>query len=382
MEALELLEIIGRGEDSTHQFKSNITNTESVAGEMVAFSNTKGGMLLIGVDDDGTRVGVADGDVERINQLIANTATNSIKNPINPFTENITIEGKRIIVVHIPEGIDKPYLDNNGVVWVKSGSDKRRVTSREELRRLFQSSDLVHADEIPVNGANLDKLNLDFFKEFFESEYNETIDDSEVNIERLLNNLNLATGNLLNVAGLVLFSRNPENYKPTFIIKAICFVGNDVEVEEYRDSEDINGNLLDQYKKSLSFVMRNLRRVQNGQGVNSPGEIEIPKIVLEEMLVNALIHRDYFINAPIRIFIFDNRLEIISPGVLPNNLTIDNIKSGVSVIRNDIIASFATKLLPYRGIGTGVRRALRNYPEIELVNDTANNQFKVIVIRK
>ena len=382
MEASELIEIINRGEDSAHQFKSNITNPESIAAEMVAFSNTKGGMLIIGVDDNGSLIGVPDGEVGRINQLLANTATNSVKNPINPFTENIVVEGKRIIVVHIPEGIDKPYFDNNGVVWLKSGSDKRRVTSREELRRLYQSSDLVHADEIPVNGASMENLDLKFFRDFYRLEYDENVDDADIEIRQLMNNLNLAKGNILNIAGLLLFSQKPEIYKPAFIVKAISFVGNDPGGLEYRDSEDISGKLPEQYKKTLSFITRNLRKIQNGQGINSPGILEIPKIVLEELLVNALIHRDYFINAPIRVFIFDNRLEIISPGILPNNLTIENIKSGVSVIRNDILASFATKILPYRGIGTGVRRALKSYPEIQLVNDTENNQFKVIVTRK
>jgi len=104
----------------------------------------------------------------------------------------------------------------------------------------------------------------------------------------------------------------------------------------------------------MGFLLRNLKRLQAGQNVNSEGKLEIPKIALEELVVNALIHRDYLISAPIRIFIFDNRLEIISPGHLPN--TIENIKNGNSNIRNPILASFAAKILP--GLGNGIRRAL------------------------
>ena len=83
-------------------------------------------------------------------------------------------------------------------------------------------------------------------------------------------------------------------------------------------------------------------------------------------MANALIHRDYFISAPVRIFLYSDRIEIVSPGHLPNFLTVENIKAGNSNIRNPILASFATKILPYRGLGSGIRRALKAYPDIDL----------------
>ena len=103
--------------------------------------------------------------------------------------------------------------------------------------------------------------------------------------------------------------------------------------------------------------------------------------MFEELLANALIHRDFFISAPVRIFVFDNRIEIISPGHLPNNLTVANIRSGNSNIRNPILASYATHLLPYRGLGSGIFRSLNAYPEIEFDDDRAGNQFKVTIRR-
>jgi len=127
--------------------------------------------------------------------------------------------------------------------------------------------------------------------------------------------------------------------------------------------------------------MRNIAYIQRQQDVNSLGEPEIPKIVFEELLVNALIHRDYLISAPIRIFIFSDRIEIISPGHLPNHLSVENIKKGISNIRNPILASFATRILPYRGLGSGIRRALNAYPAIELIDDCEGNVFKVIITR-
>jgi ATP-dependent DNA helicase RecG len=93
-------------------------------------------------------------------------------------------------------------------------------------------------------------------------------------------------------------------------------------------------------------------------------------------------HRDYFISAPIRVFIFSNRVEIISPGHLPNNLTVENIKAGNSNMRNPVLASFAVDLLPYQGIGTGILRALKNYPYLDFEDDRDGNQFKCIIHRQ
>ena len=195
--------------------------------------------------------------------------------------------------------------------------------------------------------------------------------------------MNLANkdGNL-NIAGALLFSKKPQFRLPTFIIKAVTYPGTDIDEEHYLDSEDLTGRLVDVFQKAFGFISRNLKHVQGDQTVNSLGKLEIPKIVIEELLVNALIHRDYFISSPVRIFIFSDRVEIISPGHIPNNLTIENIKNGNSNIRNPILASFATKILPYRGLGSGIRRALREYPSIDLIDDRAGNMFKAIIHRK
>ena len=145
MEATTLIKLIGCGEDSRTQFKQSqdVANIKSLAGEMVAFANSKGGRLLIGVDDSGTIVGVAPHDIRRINQLISNVASDCIRPSINPETDNVFVGGKVVMVVIVPEGISKPYADNEGVFWVKSGADKRRVTAREEIQRMLQSADHV-----------------------------------------------------------------------------------------------------------------------------------------------------------------------------------------------------------------------------------------------
>lgn len=393
MEAIELIEIISRGEDSRNQFKQAITNPESLAGDLVAFSNSNGGRIIIGVNDQGAVVGLSTDDVRRINQLVSNTATNGVRPSVNPTTENVSVGGKLVMVVTTQEGISKPYADNNGVFWVKSGADKRKVTSREEIQRMLQSADLVHADEVPVEGTTNNDIDIDHFRAFFRKQYgNQQYDESfsddpdrpGISLGQLLNNLGLAHETSLNLAGLMIFGRQPQRHRPAFVVKAVAFVGNDPTGDKYRDSQDIDGCLRDLYRGTMSFITRNLRRLQGAKGVNTEGDLEIPLPALEELVVNMLLHRDYFISAPWRIMLFDNRIELISPGALPNNLTVENIRNGVSVIRNPLIASFATKggELPYRGIGTGVRRALAAVSSIELDSDRERNLFTARIPRQ
>lgn len=382
METEELLAIIARDEDSRHQFKADVNNASSLGAEMVAFSNSAGGLILIGVNDaDGSRTGLTRDDIGRINQVVANAATNNVRPPINPVTENIQLPDGLVIVLYVDQGISKPYMDTQGFAWVKSGSDKRRVTAREELQRMFQEAALVHADETPVGGSSVSDVDQEFFDTFFENEYGERVEDQDVSRVQLLENMNLAKSGQLNICGTLLFASRPQIRLPVFIVKAVAFPGVDIEDEQYIDSQDINGKLSDVFQKVLGFVLANIRHVQNEKGINSVGEPEIPRIVLEELIANALIHRDYFVSAPIKVLVFADRIEIVSPGHLPNNLTIENIKMGNSNVRNPILASFAPKILPYRGLGSGIKRAIKVYPDIELIDDRDGNNFKVIIKR-
>lgn len=379
MTLIELQQILARGEDSQYQFKQNITNAESLAAEMVAMGNAVGGKIIIGVNDLGEIIGLNSKDIRRLNQLISNVATDFVKPPISCLTENIQTDQGLLIVISVPEGLNKPYLDKSGVMWLKSGADKRRVTSREEMQRLFQAGGLIHADSMPVLDTNQTDIDRPTFKDYYQKRYHEELPE-EIS-PRLLQNLGLLKSKQLTLAGLLLFGKNPPQFKPAFVIKAIVFPGDKVDVSQYLDNEDIEGNLLQVYKDSFAFVRRNLHHIQNGQGVNSLGQLEIPPIVLEELLVNALIHRDYFISAPIRLFIFRDRIELISPGHLPNHLTIAQICYGLSNLRNPTLATHATHILPYRGLGTGIPRVLESYHAVEFTDDHEANQFKVVIKR-
>ncbi len=380
MDTLALLETLAKGEDTHTQFKENIHNPEQLAQEMIAFSNSLGGTIIIGVSDKGEIKGLADEDIRRLNQIIANASSENVKPPIFPKTEIIAIEDRKVLLVHIPYGVNKPYCTNKGVYYTKSGSDKRKV-SQDELRRLFQESGKLYAEEMIFKNTGGRDIDLELFKEFHEKKYGVPFDGDEKSLSQVLENLNLASDGFLNLAGLLLFGKNPMKFIPLSQVIAVSLVGNDLGGGEYRDSENIEGNLKKLYMAGLAFLKRNLKKIQNGQDFNSAGILEIPQPVLEELLINALIHRDFFISSNIRLLIFDNRIEIISPGKLPNNLTVEKIKRGVSIKRNQTLASFAFDLIPYRGIGSGILRALRHYPHIEFIDDAGIDQFKAIIKR-
>ncbi|MFA7230906.1 MAG: RNA-binding domain-containing protein [Victivallaceae bacterium] len=383
MEPTEIIEIVARGEDSKHQFKADINNGDSLAAEMVAFSNSGGGTIYIGISDvDNDIVGLNSDAVARINQLISNAASQNVRPAINPVVENVGLDRGIVMVVSIGNGLSKPYMDKNGTIWVKTGSDKRRANSREEIQRMFQSSSLIHGDEVPVPTMSVADLDINYFKEVFLKLTGENYSDQDIPLIQTLTNMNLMRERDVNIAGALLFGNNLQFKLPAFIVKAICYPGDDISADTYIDSRDISGKFVDIYQQTMSFIMTNIRYIQDEQGINSLGQPEIKKIVFEELVANALIHRDYFISAPIKIFIFQTRIEIISPGHLPNHLKVENIKNGNSNIRNPILASFATRLIPYRGLGTGIRRALNAYPEIDFVDDREENLFKAIIYRE
>ena len=380
MESAALLQLIGGGETSRVQFKENIANPLSAAQELVAFANTEGGQIIVGVaDKTGAITGLSFEDIQRISNLLVNAASEGVKPPLTIKTESVEISGKKVLVVTVPGGAHKPYKDKDGLIFVKNGPDKRKVTSNEEMARLLQASGDLYAEEMLLPFTIADELDAREFRQFYEEKYQNPLDETD--LPRLLANLRLADGHRLNVAGALLFAKHPEKVVPQFFISAVWFAGTDIAGEKYHGSEDIRGTLPQLYQRGLDFMKRALNRPQNGKDFNTLGALEIPEVVLKELLVNALIHRDYFIRDSIKIFVFDDRIEIRSPGKLPNNLTEAQIRAGIRRSRNTILASLAPDVLPYRGIGSGILRSLKAWPDIEFVNDKEAEEFRVVIRR-
>jgi predicted HTH transcriptional regulator len=368
---------------------------------MVAFSNTQGGILLIGVNDKtGVISGLSFEEIQQTNALLVNVASENVKPAIVIATETVNVDGQNIIVATIPRGKDKPYKDNKGIIWVKNGSDKRKVFSNSELRVMMQHCGNLSADCDSVEGTAYKDISETILKNFLYERYaeeckkagitNDTVLDRDIDeivqaidrnftVEKLLQNLQLMdTNGQLTLSGLLLLGKSIQRYRPVFTVKCVSFVGNTEASTLFRDKmrdRDAEGNLLTQYNAAISFVTRNLKTVQVEKEFNTQGQLEIPLEVFVELLTNAFVHRDYYINSPIRLFIFDNRIEIHSPGILPDGVTEESIKQGISVPRNKLLFENAKDILPYTGIGSGIMRAMQSYDKILFKNDFVREEF-------
>ena len=203
--------------------------------------------------------------------------------------------------------------------------------------------------------------------------------------EKILRNLRfIRPDGSLTVAAMLLFGKYTQRWMPMMTAKCICFAGNSVGSKVFRDKvndADMEGNLLHQYDTIMDFFTRNLHNVQVGEEFNSIGKLEIPYTSLVEFTVNSLVHRSLNMKAPVRIFIFDNRVEIHSPGALPNGLTIDDIKAGTSMPRNMFLFNNAIYLLPYTGVGSGITRALDEDVNVTFMNNDKAQEFVITVWR-
>lgn len=383
MDEQTLKNIVAMGETSKVQFKEALDNNDKIADEFIAMANSKGGTVIFGVKDKtGEVVGLDYDTLQKTNSKVADIATNLIKPQLFIETESISIgnsPGRGVLLVNIDEGVSKPYKDNQGRIWLKQGSDKRILTDNNEQVRLFQQSELVYVDEMVVPDTDVQDI-----REKDLENYLSVLDEDNPQKPDVatMQNINVLKGGKLTLGGLMFFGENPQKYRPGFCVKAISFFGNDIGETDYRDSSDITGTIPEMFEQCMSFFNRNLLHTQQGQNFNSVGILEISKIALEELVQNALTHRDYTKNSPIRLFIFENRVEIISPGALPNSLTIENIKMGNAVMRNPLITTFASRTMKYRGIGSGIRRAIKHQKGIVFENDTIGEQFKITIPRE
>jgi ATP-dependent DNA helicase RecG len=377
MDLFELTQKIKNGEDSFTQFKESIKDSKKLAEELVAFSNADGGHLILGVKNDGFVQGLEDSEIDSLNQLISNTANENIKPPIYPLTEIVEVEGKKLIVIYIKKGVNRPYQTSSGFFFTKSGSDKRKI-SQEELRRLFAESNSIYADESILQKTNISDLNTQLFYQFLERKDDRAFVELKSNVLQLKNvlqNLDLIMDDHLTLAGNLLFGINPQRFCKSFYLDCVYFDGIDISSERFITKEKVEGTLPEMFKQAMNFLKSTLKRNQETQEFNTIGILEIPIESISEILINALVHRDYYINSSIKVFLFHDRLEIRSPGKLPNSLNVAKMISGISIHRNPILNSLSQYILPYSGLGSGIRRALNFHPQLSFINDIEKEEF-------
>lgn len=407
MTAEELLKLRDLGEVSKVQFKERILDKYDIGCELVAMSNARGGQIVIGINDKtGAFNPLSYAEVQEATNLLSNMASENVVPGILLEIDTVSIEGGSVVIATIKEGNNKPYHDNKGIVWMKNGADKRKVFDNAELAEMMTECGNFTPDEAAVKDATLDDLDEDTLKQFLQNRFalvlekKGMIDDAlqEASLDEIANaiakghDINKLMRNLrfirpdgsLTVAAMLLFGKYIQRWLPVMTAKCISYVGNSIGGKVFRDKVNdavMEGNLLHQFETIMSFFTRNLKNVQVEKEFNSLGELEIPYVSLMEFVVNALVHRSLNWKAPIRIFIFDNRVEIHSPGTLPNGLQVEDITNGTSMPRNNFLFSNAIYLLPYTGAGSGIQRALEEGIQVEFTNEERIHEFLITIKR-
>jgi predicted HTH transcriptional regulator len=374
-ETLESIrEQILAGEDSFAEFKelrygdrSVVSpNSEDIAGEMVAFANAEGGALFLGVTDQGLIQGIPKERANVVENWAINIASNNCDPPIRPLIRKVVLpnpdgQSAEILLVLIKKSL-YVHRTSPGRWYVRVGSTKRDMT-QHELSRLFQQRGRSFVfDEMQVHAATEADLDRAALQTFFGSA-------SIVPWEQLLANTRVLTkdedGTLRpTVAGLLIFGSNPKTHLPSAFIEAAVYRGLELDSNHLVHSEQIDGSLGRQIDGAVAFVSRFMLKPAK----KDAGRIEYPQFAVaavHEAIVNAVAHRDYSISgSKIRLFLFDDRLELMSPGELPNTITLETLPYR-QFTRNQLLVSFLAKLRSQRtgrafieARGEGVRKIL------------------------
>lgn len=352
MNVSELKERIAQWEDLHTDFKERFESNRELAKDLVCFANTDGGQLIFGVAKDRRIVGVDDPDW--LFSKVDDIAFQHCEPPLTVVQEQVDVDGKKMVIVNIPKGDQRPYRTNAGQYYVRTTSGCRQA-SREELLRLFQATESLYYDETPLPRLTLSDLDLSAFESFLEETGQS---DLAVDPERLLRNWRLLSGEHPTIAGIILFGRKPQQHLPFAQINAARIPGVDVSIEP-SDMKEITGRLLDIIDQVQRFLKLHLPTPHEIEGFSPEAKPELPEEALREAVINAVAHRDYTVHGPIRLFILDDRIEIHTPGRAPNTVDEEAMRAGIHVARNPHIYGRLSDAGLVTRAGSGIRRMIR-----------------------
>ena len=378
----ELLEIIANGESSGVEFKRDDIRPELLGKEIVALANLNGGMILLGVEDDGTISGIQRPNLE---QWVMDTVFSAKVHPmILPFYEEVKMTAeKRVAVVSFPQGTAKPYVlrhKNREEIYIRLGSISKLAT-REQQARLFASGGILHTETLPVSGTSFRSLDLVRLKDYFKTIImDRNIPKNEKDWIRRLNWMGFMTdapGNktVCTIAGLLLFGISPRRFMRQAGIRLMVFEGQSKEYRSLMD-EVVNGPLVGRWtideqgnrdlvsygvidlfaEKIRPFVFTDLDEVDDD--LRRTKQWIYPWEAIREAAINAIAHRDWTRFVDVEITVYSNRLEIISPGALQNSMTVEKMIAGQRSPRNPRIVEVLKDYGYVDARGMGVRHKI------------------------
>lgn len=374
----ELQQIIKNGENSGIEFKRDDVRPEQLAKELVAMANLNGGRLLIGVEDNGTVSGITRTDLEA--WIIDTVFGRYIHPTVIPFYEEVQWEEEmRVAVITFTTGAGKPYVvrsKDREDIYVRMGSQSRLAT-REQQARLFSSGGLLHSELLPVPGTTMETMDLVRIENYLKVILNDPdIPNSSAAWEERLLNLGFLVNStngkpVCTMAGLVLFGVKPRRFLKQSGMRMVVYHGEDKEYKALLDrvldapllgrwsqqggkKELVDHGLIEEFIEALrpfiyeegSDIDPNLRR---------EGRWKYPLEAIRETVINAFIHRDWTRSVEVEVNLYADRLEVVSPGALPNSMTVDKMIAGLRSPRNPILVEVLKDYGYVDARGMGVR---------------------------
>ena len=341
---IELTEKIYLGEDSTVEFKRELPHRESLADEITAFANAVGGVILIGVDDDGDIVGMDRQNLDRTEKTVVEICQDNIDPMVHILTRKLRIDDKNLLKIEVPRSLF--VHESSGRYFIRQDSSKRRMTT-EQLRRLLQSRSqarMIAFDEQFVPNTHKETLRETLYQRFITEEATE-----REKVEDLLSKRRLLVKEgqecRASVAGLLMCHDRPDDYLYNSFIQAVYYSSKEKDANYQIDAKDFTGTLDQQIVEAFKFVER-YNQVSARKEIGRIERSQYSMRAVFEAVVNAVVHRDYSkAETKIRLFMFTDRLELYSPGALANTLTVDDLRYNQVALNPDVIGATRNELL-------------------------------------
>ena len=395
MNHTDLLAAIAGGENSRIEFKRDDVQPAKLAGRMAGLLNLEGGHILLGVEDDGTVSGLTRSPSKAEEWVMQASRDNLQPGAIPVWQELKLASGRRVGVITLPPNSpDKPYKVRQGSSWVtkvRVGTITRDAT-REEEQRLYQQSGGLRYGSKPVTGSGLDDFDRRRLRDYFARIWGDAHVPTPGSDEwgQMLCNLELATEAAGHVSatidGMLLFGSNAGRFLPQSGIRAVCYPGAEPDYAA-RSDENLKGPLVPLgssdgsivetgvVDRAVDFVRRNTGVTSRLEGARRIDRPDYPENAVRELIVNSVVHRDYSIEgADVMLCVFSDRLEVQSPGRLPNTVTVEGMRWGVRYSRNQNLVNIMRDYGYVDPRGMGIRNKV--IPSMAAHNGTEPEFFE------
>jgi ATP-dependent DNA helicase RecG len=350
---MKILDLIKKWESSKLEFKEKLTHPDSIAWEIVSFLNALWGIIVFWIWDESEIIWIE--NIKDFEEKISNISRNNIFPEVILDFEIQKIEEKDIFILKIPIWKNKPYeVNKTRKKYIRVWTTKREVSREEELR-LWQASWNLKYDNIELNNSNIEEIDKNKIEKFIQHKYWKKIEDLWISYKNFLQNLDICKKWIDNeiyptFTWLYFFWKSEiirKRINSSYIICAY-FKWTDIWNSEILDKKEIEWDFLEIFDDTINFIHKYNSEYRKIEWFDAKIKYDYLIETIRETLVNAMLHRDYtYTWANIRIFMFEDRIEIISPWNLPNWLTVEILNSWIyqRFTRNEYLMNFATKFL-------------------------------------